>query len=586
MKINYMMEKKLSEYITMSKNIQIKENDKKIKIAILGSFTLKGLDECMRVKCSLKNTQYKSYIGNYNQYNQEILEENSELYKFDPDLTFLVIDTRSILGKIFDNPYSVSDEERKHIVEEKFDELRNIISVFQKNTRKKLVVFNFQIPSFSPNGIIENKSEFGFHKMVNELNNLLEKLGKEKSSLFVFDFNQFVLKHGQNNVFNYKQFFLGDIHISFDFIPYLAEDLMTYVKSSLGLNKKCIVLDLDNTLWGGVVGEDGFNGIELGHTPNGRAFVEFQKRLLGLWQQGIILAINSKNNFDDAIKVIKEHPNMILREEHFANIQINWNDKAINLKKITDEINIGTSSMVFFDDDKLNQERIKQEFPEILTVELSNDPSEYVKILEELNDFDVLHRTEEDAKRGKMYAQERKRNEFKNEVSDLNKFLEQLDITVKIENSNEFLIPRISQLTLKTNQFNLTTRRYQEEEIRKISDDNSFKVGCAQVSDKFGDNGITGVYIIKKNDDVWLLDTFLLSCRVMGRGVEDAVLSHILKDAKNNGVREFRAEFIPTEKNKPSENFLTDNGFTKKGDLWVFDLEKSIQSPTHLKIVK
>jgi len=196
MKINYMMEKKLSEYITMSKNIQIKENDKKIKIAILGSFTLKGLDECMRVKCSLKNTQYKSYIGNYNQYNQEILEENSELYKFDPDLTFLVIDTRSILGKIFDNPYSVSDEERKHIVEEKFDELRNIISVFQKNTRKKLVVFNFQIPSFSPNGIIENKSEFGFHKMVNELNNLLEELGKEKSSLFVFDFNQFVLKHG------------------------------------------------------------------------------------------------------------------------------------------------------------------------------------------------------------------------------------------------------------------------------------------------------------------------------------------------------------------------------------------------------
>jgi len=579
------MEKKLSEYIALSKNIQIKKNDKKIKIAILGSFTLKGLDECMKVKCSLKDTDYESYIGDYNQYNQEILDENSGLYKFNPDLTFLIIDTRSILGEIFDNPYSFSDEERKHIVEEKFNGIKNIISVFQRKANKKLIIFNFQIPSFSPNGIIENKSEFGFHKIIYELNNSLENLGKEKNSLFVFDFNQFVSKYGQDNIFNYKQFFLGDIHISFDFIPYLADYLMVYVKSLLGLNKKCIVLDLDNTLWGGVVGEEGFNGIELGHTPNGRAFVEFQKRLLGLWQQGVILALNSKNNFDDAIKVIKEHPNMILREEHFASIQINWNDKAQNLKQIAEEINIGTSSMVFFDDDKLNQERIKQEFPEIFTVELPNDPSEYVKILEELNDFDVLHRTDEDLKRGKMYAQQRKRKEMENTVSDLNKFLEQLDITVKIENSNKFLIPRISQLTLKTNQFNLTKKRYQEEEIRRITEDNNFKVGCAQVSDKFGDNGITAVYIIKKDNEIWMLDTFLLSCRIMGRGVEDAILSHILKDAKNNGIKEFRAEFIPTEKNKPSENFLLENGFRKKDNLWIFDLEKNIQYPTHLKVV-
>jgi FkbH-like protein len=351
-----------------------------------------------------------------------------------------------------------------------------------------------------------------------------------------------------------------------------------------GINRKCIILDLDNTLWGGIVGEDGFDGIELGQTSNGKAFVEFQKHLLSLWQQGIILAINSKNNFDDAMKVIRDHPDMILREKHFASIQINWNDKAQNLKQISDEINIGLNSIVFFDDDKLNQERIKQEFPEVLTIEIPNDPSQYSSILTNLNDFSVLQKTEEDTKRGEMYAQQRQRKQFENTVSNLDQFLKQLDIKVKIKKSNEFLIPRISQLTLKTNQFNLTTRRYQEEEIRKFSKDENFTVGCVQVLDKFGDNGVTGAYVVKKNGTSWILDTFLLSCRIIGRGVEDAMLSHILKDAKNNGIKEFKAEFIPTSKNKPAENFLSEFGFEKQDKFWVYNLNNNIKSPNHLMV--
>ncbi len=580
------MEKKLSEYLTLAKNIQFQNNNKEIKIAILSSFTINGLDECLKVKSSLSKINYKSYIGNYNQHFQDIFNEKSNLYQFEPDLTFLIIDTRSFLGKLFSNPYSFTTKQRRQIFNEKINYLKNAIETFEKKSNKKLVIFNFQVPSFSPGGIIENKSEFGLHELINEFNKSLAELTKKNNSLFIFDFNQFVLKYGENNIFNYKQFFLGDIQISFDYIPFLANYMFAYIKPVLGLNKKCIVLDLDNTLWGGIIGEDGFNGIELGHTPNGKAYVEFQKKLLSLWQQGIILAINSKNNFEDAMKVINEHPNMILKEEHFASIQINWNDKALNLKQISNEINIGTDSMVFFDDDKLNQERIKQEFPLVLTVELTKDPSDYVKILEELKEFDVLSRTEEDNKRGKMYTQQRKRKEFEETVSDLNQFLDQLNIKVKIEDSNEFLIPRISQLTLKTNQFNLTTKRYQEEDIQKFTLDDNFKIGCANVQDKFGDNGITGVFIIKKNDKVWNLDTFLLSCRVMGRGVENLILSHLLQDAKKNGIKEFIAEFIPTEKNKPSSNFLKENGFIKRENYWVFDLEKNIEQPKHLELVK
>ena len=578
------MEKTLSEYISLSKNIEDVNFDKKLKVAILSSFTLNGLSEILHVKCSELGIRYQSYVAGYNQYNQELLDTESQYYKFSPDVTFLLIDIRNFLGENFHFPYDMSDDQRKSLVNEKINHLENIIKNFEKNLNTKLIIANFNIPSYSPNGIIETKSNFGFHEMIEEINKSLRDISKKQNSVYVYDFNQFISKHGEKNVFDYRQFHLGDIQIALNFLPYFAYDLMGYIKPISGTNRKCIVLDLDNTLWGGIVGEDGFDGIELGHSANGKAFVDFQKELLSMWNQGIILAINSKNNLDDAMKVIKEHPNMILKEKNFASVKINWNDKAQNLKQISDEINIGLNSIVFFDDDKLNRERIKQEFPEVLTIELPDDPSQFLPILKDLNDFNVLQRTKEDVERGQMYAQQRERNEFEKSVSNLDDFLDQLDIQVKMKKSNEFLIPRISQLTLKTNQFNLTTKRYQEEEIRNFTNNGDFIVGCAQVIDKFGDNGITGVYIINKQDKLWNIDTFLLSCRIMGRGVENGILSQILIDAKKNGVEEIHANFIPTQKNKPDENFLSDSGFKKEGDSWIYKLNNEIKLPKHLKV--
>ena len=578
------MEKSLSEYIGLSKNIDNSNYSKKLKVALLSSFTLNGLNEILHVKCSDVGVRYQSYISGYNQYNQELLNPESDYYKFCPDITFLILDIRNFLGDNFHNFHILSDDAKKEFAKEKINHLENIIQNFEKNSNSKLVITNFNIPSYSPNGIIESKIKFGLHEMIEKINNSLRDISKTHNSIYVYDFNQFVSKHGEKNIFDYRQFHLGDIQITFNFMPYFGYELMSYIKSITGTNRKCIVLDLDNTLWGGVVGEDGFDGIELGQTANGKAFVDFQKELLSLWQQGIILAINSKNNFDDAMKVIHEHPEMILREKNFASIQINWNDKAQNLLQISDEINIGLNSIVFFDDDKLNQTRIKQEFPEVLTIELPEDPSEFSPLLKELNDFNVLQRTDEDTKRGQMYTEQRKRKELEKSVSNLDDFLKELDIKVKMKKSNEFLIPRISQLTLKTNQFNLTTRRYQEEEIKNFSSNTKFIVGCAQVLDKFGDNGITGVYIIKKNNKSWLIDTFLLSCRIMGRGVENAILSQILLDAQKNGIDEIQAEFIPTQKNQPAENFLSDFGFKKQDEMWIYKLNNEIKLPNHLKV--
>ena len=577
-------EEKLSTYLNRSKLLSNADCENKIRVAILASFTLNGLEETIRVKCGDKKIQCSTYIAGYNQYNQEILDEKSELYKFSSDITFLIIDTRNVLGELFFNPYSISVEDRKQFVKTKSDEIINLAKIFVNKTQSKLILSNFVIPTYSPYEINEAREKFGLQDMVRALNQNIKIELCNDPKIYLHDLNSFVTKFGENNVFDYKQFFYGDLKISLDYIPYLAEEFMGYVKAVLGLNKKCIVLDLDNTLWGGIVGEDGFEGIKLGDGPIGRAYVEFQRHLLALNQRGVILAINSKNNFDDAIEIIRKHPNMILKEDNFASFRINWNDKVVNMKEIAEELNIGLDSIVFFDDDPINRDYMRSAFPQVLTIELS-DSSSYSQILKSMNDFQVAKITNEDIKRSKMYLDQRKRTELQKQVGNLEDFLKQLNISAKIKKADQYTIPRISQLTLKTNQFNLTTRRYQEEDIRKFVSDDKKIVECAQIKDKFGDNGITGVYIVnKENKQEWLIDTFLLSCRVMGRGIEEALLGQIIERAKMEGIKKVKAQYIKTKKNKPAENFLSDFGFVRNGDIWVFETTKSIKKPEHLVI--
>lgn len=579
------IEHKLSYYINNSDKILGTKFGKKIRVGILSSFTINGLKETMQVKSADKNIDCIIYVGGYNQYNQEIINPESNLYKFSPDITFLIIDTRNILGDFFHFPYDFSILERKNFVEKKLKELQALIDIFTSKTKSKLIIANFNIPTYSPYGIFETKTEYGFHQMVEDLNRRLSSNVTKSSSVYIYDFNRFVLQYGENNIFDSKQFFFGDMKISLDYIPYLANDLMRYVIGYLGLSKKCIVLDLDNTLWGGVIGEDGFNGIKLGPEPPGNTYLEFQRVLLSLFQRGIILAINSKNNKDDAMKVIEEHPYMILKKEHFASMRINWNDKVSNIKEIANELNIGEDSMVFFDDDPINREFMKLNMPQILTIDLPKDPSQYAETIKKMNEFDILNITDEDTKRGKMYVEQQKRTNLEQATPNLESFLKNLELKILIKNSNEFTIPRISQLTLKTNQFNLTTKRYQESDIKKISDDDEYIVRCVQVEDKFGDNGITGVFIVNKTSPKeWFIDTFLLSCRVMGREVEKAILGYIINQAKENNVELIKTQFIPTQKNKPIEDFLPNCGFKQDGDYWYYSLKTPFMAPDYLEV--
>ena len=582
-----MTEKLLSYYLNESKKIKCDNSfNKKIKIALLSSFTISGIAETIIVKCNAEKINCSTYSAPYNQYVQQILDKNSSLHKFQPDLTFLILDSRSILGDLFYDPFSVSVSERKKIIIKKSSELLELINNFSKELNSTIIVTNLLIPYYSPYGIFENKSEYGIKEMIQDYNNILKDNLKNETSQYVFDFNSFVSKHGELNIFDYKQYFLGDIKISFKFLPFLAEEFLGFIKPFLGKNRKCIVLDLDNTLWGGIVGEDGYDGINLGATPPGNAFVEFQKYLLALNKRGIILAINSKNNENDALKVIREHPNMILREENFSAMRINWNDKISNMKDISNELNIGLDSLVFIDDDNVNRELMKKAIPEVLTIDVQKDPSSYVQTLQEINDLNVLKITDEDENRSKMYSEQKKRNEVYQKTSNLEEFLKDLEIQVNIKRADSFSIPRISQLTLKTNQFNLTTKRYQENEIRQMSNNEQFFIVSVNVKDKFGDNGISGTFIVEKKSNEWIIDTFLLSCRVIGRGVEIGIMSYLLQEAKNQGISSVRGEFIPTEKNQPASTLFQECDFIKNGNEWIFNLKNKIKIPKYLSIIK
>lgn len=580
------VEPNLSYFIAKARSIDGRSFQKKIKVAILSSFTINGLEEALRVKCAESDITCATYLCGYGQYNQDILDQSSKLYEFSPDITFMIIDTRSVLSTLFYTPYTIPANDRRTYIDKRVADFVNLVKTFKNRTGSKLVLTNCSIPTYSPYGICEVRTEYGLKEMVYDFNARLSDAFRSDPQVFLFDFNSFVAKYGEINVLDYRQFLVGDIKVSLSYIPHLAEELMGYVKANLGVNRKCIVLDLDNTLWGGIIGEDGFDRIDLSLKPPGMAFMEFQRVLLALYQRGVILAINSRNNEDEALRAIRDHPFMVLREEHFATMKINWSDKISNMKEIAQELNIGLDSIVYFDDDPINRELMSKAIPQIKTIDLPDDPSLYASTLMQINDFNTLVMTNEDRNRGEMYREEHKRTELKRSSSNLEDFLKQLEIRVTMKKANNFTIPRIAQLTLKTNQFNLTTRRYQEEDVETLSQDHTKLIGCAQTQDKFGDNGITGVYIVNKNhvDKEWFIDTFLLSCRVMGRGIEDAMMGYILSKAKEEGVIKVKAEFIPTKKNKPCEQLLPNFGFKKEGEQWVYTYNVPIKQTNHVEL--
>ena len=394
---------------------------------------------------------------------------------------------------------------------------------------------------------------------INQYNAMLYEMEITHANLKVIEYSEFVRRYPITDLLDWKFYFTSQM----GFNPRLTKDFKLWWEhkiDSIALKrKKCIVLDLDNTLWGGVLGEDGIAGIKVGGDYPGKAFLFFQKLLLQLSRNGVILAVCSKNNEEDVLEAWRDNPFMVLRKEHFAAYRINWQDKATNIKELAEELNIGLDSFVFVDDSPTERELIKQMLPMVSVPEFPAQPYElpvfFKKVVEE--HFKVYTVTDEDKKKTEQYKANAARAMAQQSFTDYGTFLESLDIHITIEEANEFNIPRIAQMTQKTNQFNLTTQRYTDADMKEFIA-KKWKIWCISVSDRFGDNGITGCIMIKPEG---VVDTFLLSCRILGKGIETAFVKKIMSMLKKDGMASLKAYYYPTAKNEQVKDFWEKIGF-------------------------
>lgn len=536
-----------------------------INIALLGNFTTDYIGYSLKEECTKHNINAAIYNAPYNQYNQEILNTSSGYYTFGPDLTIVLLEGKILFPDWYKFEFQQNQEDSKiTFIQNVFQVIISFIENIHANSHSSVVLNNFKLPYFSPLGILDNKQHLGLKKMINLLNNKLEEWALNKDYLYISDYNGLCAQYGNNKAEDDKMYYLAKSCHSVAFTEYMSREYLRYILPMLSLNRKCLVLDLDNTLWGGIAGEDGISGIKLDITGTGRCFYDFQQEILNLYHKGILLAVNSKNNYDDAISIIENHPYMLLRKEYFSNIKINWQNKAANLENIARELNIGIDSLVFFDDNPVEREFVKSVLPEVKVIEVPADTSKYAQSLREEINFELLKITDEDRKRNEMYEANKQRYEVQKRCNDLEEYLAVLDTKLVIEGINEFTKSRVVQLLQKTNQFNMTTIRYDINDLDDmIKSDNHLILTCS-VTDKFGDNGIVGTCIIKTEGPAAYINSFLLSCRVLGRNIEYAFLGTVVDLLKSKGIELINAKYIKTQKNTAYSDFYNNAGLLKE----------------------
>lgn len=401
--------------------------------------------------------------------------------------------------------------------------------------------------------------DYQLQSAVAEYNNALYAAEAGHQNMKVIDITEFTRKYTAADLFDWKFYFISQMGMN----PKLSKDFKAWwdkKMNSISLKrKKCLVLDLDNTLWGGVLGEEGIEGVKIGGDYPGKAFLYWQEALLELSKSGVILTVCSKNNEQDVLDAWEKNPFMVLKKEHFAASRINWVDKATNIKELATELNIGLDSFVFVDDNPTERELIKQMLPMVEVPEFPAQPYELMPFFKQLVEdyFKVYSVTDEDKKKTEQYKQNAARAQAQASFADFDSFLESLNIQITIEAANEFNIQRIAQMTQKTNQFNLTTHRYTDADVRGFVDA-GWKVWCIGVADKFGDNGITGAIMITPKGEI---DTFLLSCRILGKGIEIAFVKKILSLLAEAGIDNLTAKYLPTAKNDQVKEFWEKVGF-------------------------
>ncbi len=454
------------------------------------------------------------------------------------------------------------------------------IAGFRKYSNAALILHSLEVPAVPRAGILDAQREDNAAEAIQRINRGLRTLAGAYRGVYILDYDALVARHGRERWGDARKWLTVRLPVASANLPHLAAEWLRFLHPLAGKVAKCVAVDLDNTLWGGIVGEDGVNGIRLGAEYPGAAFQELQRVLRDLSRRGILLAVCSKNNPNDAMEALSSHPGMLLQPRDFAAMRINWSDKAQNLREIAAELNIGLDTVAFLDDNPVERHHVRDQAPEAIVIPLPEDPMDYARTVRDCPWFERLTLSEEDRRRGDYYAAQRDRVELQRAVTSKEDFYRSLEQVAEIAPVNAQTLARVSQLTQKTNQFNLTTRRYTEQQIAELAANPYWRVWSLRVRDRFADNGLVGVSIARVDGQVCEIDSFLMSCRVIGRTVETALLSHLAADARQRGATILQGWFFPTKKNAPAREFYREHGFepVESSDdaiLWRFDLARN-----------
>jgi FkbH-like protein len=549
-----------------------------VRIVFLRNFTIEGVDAFLKYHLYANRIRPEIAFGGYGTVGQDVLGDDALITRIDPDVIVLSLVLEE-LESDYGTPGWRCDSVRKY--------LADIFDMLATRTRATIVVNTFLLPLYPELGFALAADGSDMAAQVTSLNEFIFKHVRENTPRFcLMDWNRYLRLLGAEASLDGRYWYLSKSPFKKAFLNAYAQELSRVACALKGRAKKCLVLDCDNTLWGGVIGEDGIDGIKLDRNEYpGKAYYDFQTTVLHLVERGILLALCSKNNEEDVFDVLDNHPWCRLKRSHFAAWRINWEDKVSNLVALAEHLNLGLDSFVFVDDNRVECGMVRQMLPEVTVLEVPEKLYAYPPLVIKDGLFDTLRFTAEDKQRAKLYHSESTRRGARNAFGTVDDYLASLETIAYIHRAQPNEIPRVAQLTQKTNQFSLTTKRYSEQDIRAFMSSEDGAVFALAVKDKFGDLGLVGVLILRREDDIGKIDSFLLSCRVLSRGLESAMIVHCLEIMRSVwNISRWHAEYIPTRKNAQVADFWAVNGFIETSNIDGHKTYQMVANSSHRPI--
>ena len=549
-------------------------------IAILSNSATQLLNIGIRGLAFDYNIDLNIYEADYNQVEYEVFNEGSELYRKEPKYILLYLSTNKLMEKF----YSFPAQERREFAFKYLTYIEDLVSTINTKLKNSIILCcNFPEIDDTIFGNQASKTEDSFLYQCRKLNYLLSEKSVQLNHLLLVDLVGLQNRFGVGHLFNNNIYITTDIVLSTDILPYVSEIVLNIIKVRNGIVNKCVILDLDNTLWGGVIGDDGYENIEIGTLGIGKAFTEFQKWLKELKNRGIILAVCSKNNEDVAKEAFLRNTEMVLKLDDISVFVANWNNKADNIRSIQSTLNIGYNSMVFLDDNPVERQIVKDNIPDITVPELPEDPAYYLQYLYSLNLFDTTGVTVEDIKRTESYQKELHISTLKKSFVNESDFLSSLEMVSLVEPFNKSNLARVVQLSQRSNQFNLRTIRYTDNDVLELAASSDYMNYCFTLNDKFGENGLICVVSLKLvTESVCFIENWFMSCRVLKRTMENFVINTIVEDLNKTGCLKLIGEYIPTAKNNLVLDHYKNLGFMEEAGKWTLSLNDYKNRETYI----